>query len=808
MSSSVSHFYEFGPYRLDAAERTLWRGAEAVHLTPKEFDTLLVFVKGGGRLMSKEELLKEIWPNTFVEEATLAQNVFTLRKALAKGDEGGAQQYIETVPRRGYRFVAKVSERVQTGATHAPAEPFVASPAALTGAHVDEGRAHETTPATSEATTPHAFASGGNGDGDDGGVESHVTTKSDETATAPALTSTSAAPSTSSASASSKGVAAVPSPVRAGRPVRAAILIAAACVLGFAGLVYAVLRFSVRPETAQPRPPAFQSMKVTRLAVAGDVQEAVISPDGKYLAYIAPDGASQSIWVRQVGASSNAQKVVAPVEEGGYLGLLFSPDSRHIYYARFKQGTPAPALFQVPVLGGTTKQILDSINSPISFAPDGERFAFLRGDPGAGRSLFTASADGGDVRRVPAPIPAGVLVGLPALSPDGKLIACIYGSNVNPNPDSTLFGVTAFSVADGTETKITPERWLAVNELSWLPDGSGLILNGAEQELSPPQIWQLSFPGGEARRITNDLNSYQGASVTADGTSLVTVQTDRIPNVWVAPNGDAARARQITSGTGKFDGYYGVSWTPDGRIVYASIASGSWDIWVMNADGTGQRQLTVGARSNYGPSVSADGRHIVFVSNRAGDAFNVWRMDIDGANPKQLTSGRGENFAHTTPDGRWVVYASPGVGGLGRIWKVPFEGGEPVAVTDAPSSWPFVSPDGKFVVCIYYPGGPNERAKIAVVPIGGGPPVKLFDFAITFRANVGWMPDNRGITYLDSRSGVNNVWLQPLSGGKPVQLTDFKTDGIAAYDWSRDAKQLAAARSFETTGVVLIKDFR
>src|SRR3712207_6411190 len=92
-------------------------------------------------------------------------------------------------------------------------------------------------------------------------------------------------------------------------------------------------------------------------------------------------------------------------------------------------------------------------------------------------------------------------------------------------------------------------------------------------------------------------------------------------------------------------------------------------IWVMNSDGTGQRQLTVGARSNYGPSVSADGRYIYFVSNRAGGPFHIWRMDADGSNPKQLTSQRGENFPHATPDGRFVVYATIGFGREAAVWK-------------------------------------------------------------------------------------------------------------------------------------------
>src|SRR5215212_4350270 len=113
MASPFRQLYECGPYRLDASERQLWRGAEAVHLTPKELDTLSALVRGAGGLRSKEELLKEIWPDTFVGEATLAQNVFTLRRAL--GEAEGGKSYIETVPRRGYRFSAPVREVAEGG---------------------------------------------------------------------------------------------------------------------------------------------------------------------------------------------------------------------------------------------------------------------------------------------------------------------------------------------------------------------------------------------------------------------------------------------------------------------------------------------------------------------------------------------------------------------------------------------------------------------------------------------------------------------------------------------------------------------
>ena len=102
------HYYEFGPFRLDKAERRLLRAGEPVQLTPKAFDILLLLVQNPGRLLDKGEILEAVWPNVFVEEANLTQYVFTLRKAL--GEQPGGEQYIETVPKKGYRFTARVRE--------------------------------------------------------------------------------------------------------------------------------------------------------------------------------------------------------------------------------------------------------------------------------------------------------------------------------------------------------------------------------------------------------------------------------------------------------------------------------------------------------------------------------------------------------------------------------------------------------------------------------------------------------------------------------------------------------------------------
>ena len=103
--------YKFGEFVLDPARRVLLKNGTPIPLTPKAFDTLWILVRENGRVVEKEELLKEIWPDTFVGEATLAQNVFTLRKAL--GEKDGPTQFIETVPRHGYRFIADVTTVIE-----------------------------------------------------------------------------------------------------------------------------------------------------------------------------------------------------------------------------------------------------------------------------------------------------------------------------------------------------------------------------------------------------------------------------------------------------------------------------------------------------------------------------------------------------------------------------------------------------------------------------------------------------------------------------------------------------------------------
>jgi TolB protein len=227
----------------------------------------------------------------------------------------------------------------------------------------------------------------------------------------------------------------------------------------------------------------------------------------------------------------------------------------------------------------------------------------------------------------------------------------------------------------------------------------------------------------------------------------------------------------------------------------------------MDADGRNRRQLTTTAQPDVKPSVSPDGRRIVFVSWRTGTA-HLWRMDADGSNLLQLTDGAAESYPQISPDGRWVVYLSA-ERNRSSMWKVSIEGGEPSEVSGRWSMSPSFSPDGKQIAC-FYEDEAGAGFKLALIPSGGGEPFKLFDLppAVFLRAGLHWTPDGGALRYVANGGGVSNIWEQRVAGGAPRQLTDFKANKIFRLAWTRDGRQLAFERGAEFNDATLISDFQ
>lgn len=551
----------------------------------------------------------------------------------------------------------------------------------------------------------------------------------------------------------------------------------------------------------------FWDISLNRLTNSGNAIDATISPDGKYIVYVLSDRSRQSLYIRQV-STANDKEIVAPAPVG-FFGITFSPDGNDLYYA-IKANLDAGTLYRVPVLGGPPVKLMERIDGPVSFSPDGKQFVLIRGNyPNPGESaLVIANSDGtGErnlvVKKTPERFTPIFFAG-PSWSPDGKLVATSVA----------MFGgrskVVSFSVADGTERDLSTETWQFAGRVLWLPDMNGIVVVAGDSPIAA-MLWIISYPDGKIRRITNDLNSYRSIALTENGKKLVSIQSQGLVNLWVVPDGDAEKAVRLP--TGNVINFFtstgsNVSLVPDGRIVYVSNEGGSAGIWITNNDGTNRKQLTANNAANVSPVVTPDGRYVVYGLWQDGKR-NLWRMNLDGSNPVKLTSGTTDSFPTVSPDSRLVfytVYEAPNP----TLWKVSIDGGTPVRVTDHVATVASVSPDGKFIAYTYPesrdPLAPPNR--IAVMPIEGGPTTRTFQINAngTVATVIQWAPDNKSLLYSVNSNNVSNIWAQPLDGGAPKQVTNFKDLLITAFSWSHDGKQLVCTRGSLFRDAVLITD--
>ena len=545
---------------------------------------------------------------------------------------------------------------------------------------------------------------------------------------------------------------------------------------------------------------ASPSLKLQPLTASGNIWEAAISPDGKFLAYTKSVDGRAGVWTKQISTNSNVQ-IVEPTELD-YFALRFSPDGEYVYYGLVEPG--GGVIYRVPALGEATPvKIVANVDGQISFSPDGKQFVFVRYALNeAESSLIAVNADGTNERKIASRTGHEYFVSVSvAWSPDGKLIACSFGDDTLEHP----YIMSTVEVADGTMREIGTQRFDSLGSINWLKDQSGFVFVGSEKGNNVPrQIWRMSYPKGEARQVTHDLTGYVYLSLTADSKSLVAIQRETFGSVWFSQNGQIDKLEQISKA--KHEGTWGMTLAPDGRVVYISNVSGATEVWIMNGDGSGAKQLTNDGISKYTPATTSDGRYIVFVSEKGG--AHLWRMNLDGSQPQQLTTGTGEGNPRTSPDGNWVVFDSYSTGKQ-QLWRISINGGEPQRLTDLFSTESDVSPDGKFIACFFIDEGKDKRWRLGILPFDGGNPVKVFDLPQTVAVDNSpqWTPDGRGITFIDWSADRSNLWLQPIDGGPAKQLTDYKQGYVFRREWTRDGKKLAMVRGSETSDAVMITDF-
>ena len=231
------------------------------------------------------------------------------------------------------------------------------------------------------------------------------------------------------------------------------------------------------------RRPAFnlQNMQITKLTENGKASQVAISPDGRYIVYAMRDGEKQSLWVRNVATKSDVQVLAPDVVE--IPGVSFSPDGNYIYFIRSDKSTENfRYLYQMPVLGGSPRQLIRDIDSTVDFSPDGSRLVFERGVPDRSVvEVWMAQADGSGGKLVATlPAFAGFMAGA-TWSPDGKTLVA---STLGVGKDGSWL-LNAINVADGHVRTLFNGGGRGIGRAVWMPDGNSLDRRSIRNHAGP-----------------------------------------------------------------------------------------------------------------------------------------------------------------------------------------------------------------------------------------------------------------------------------------------------------------------------------
>jgi Tol biopolymer transport system component/DNA-binding winged helix-turn-helix (wHTH) protein len=672
MTRNGSDRARFGPFEVDLHTHELWKFGTRLKLVGQPFEILVVLLSKPGELVTREELRTRLWPgDTFVDfNHGLNAAVNKLREALSDSAEN--PRYVETLPRRGYRFIATVE---WAGAKLVV--PEAPSPKLETPIPVETPRAPRT-----ELPSP----------------------------------------------------AAVPS--NAGTPSRSALLqyLLGAGVL-FTLFLAAALLFRTSSYGAGSPTRSFVEHTRPLLAIS-DTATPAFSPDGNSVAFFREHSqpGESGIYVTTVGSEQLLQLTDNdddryPVWSPDGRWIAFSRFSHQTYAIHIvaadgggeqkrkaeQNVTAASAVFKLTSSGTAERELQTGGVVPshgeLDWSPDGKFIAF------AGKSgIYLLSLEDSTVRRLTEPPPTVEDWG-PSFSPDGQKVMFVRTREIGA-PDE----IRATPISGGEGVHLFSERGRIGSAPQWSFDGRSVIFSSNRN--GHPALWRVSLDAPDSAVEIREAGSPAwDPAVSRRGYRLVYERLLRSVSIWQMnlSGTDDKRAYLTVSSTSDTDQGPGPQFSPDGkRLAYMSDRSGTMEIWISNSDGSNGFQLSaVGGAGT--PRWSPDSLSVAFDATTPNGS-KIVTMNLHGGAPLILTP---DAFHSVCPswshDGKWVYFASPRSGEW-QVWKVPAGGGSPVQVTQHGGHAALESPDGEYV---YYAKTQMAEPEIWRVPVNGGPEAPL-----------------------------------------------------------------------------------
>lgn len=724
--------YQFDSIVVDPRSGRVTRDGVPVDLEPKAYDLLTYLLSRAGDLVTKQDLLDTIWPNVYVTDNAVARVVAQLRRAL--GDSARGARYIETVPTRGYRFVAPV--------TRGPAPAFTPSPEAQ-----PSGRSTFAAAAAAASVSSSADAGG--------------TRPAPPIAIAEQRAGRSGARDRSHYLAMFFGLVAIAALVMAWVAQRDARRLAP--VVGPRSLVQL---------TSSPSLDAFPAW----------------SPDGSRLAYASDRSGTFELHVRTIGAGGTREALTSDGQRN--VQPTWSPDGTAIAYHSARRG----GIWVIDIGGGTPRQVSPFGSRP-AWSPDGQLIAFQAApytEPNGGAfemfgpsSLWVVAAAGGVPRQLTRPwVPEGGHV-RPRWFPDSRHL--LFASQ-----DITTTRLYRLDVTTGDATVLL-DAGTRVLDPTVSPDGRTvyyvrmtdhfdlwrLDLTPQATVARPPQL--VLPPGGlDVRHVSVHPDGVQlayTAMSTISGLRALPLNRDGLPSgpsVRIAE--DATRVSRRPS------------MAPDASaVVFERIDAGlPSSLWLLPLTGGPAVQLTPPDMAAHEPLWSADGTEVHFISDHGG-IDRIWSVALETGAIKPLTTlgphPSGIVRPRLSPDRRWLAYTSTAGGAL-DVRVRPLDGGPErvIARIGTGAAFPVWSPDSRSLVVDAWTDGVSRAY---TVDLDGATPTPVTRDVDQAWAR-SWSPDGTRIAFAGLEDGRWNVWWATRDGSRQQRLTDYTDEHhyVRNPEWS------------------------